>query len=43
MAPTRQELVLMFMLALSANPSWHEAGLIHALAEELTDAYLEKL
>jgi len=33
----------MFMLALAANPSWHEASVVHTLAEELADAYLEKL
>lgn len=38
--PSREELVLKFMLALAANPSWHDPGLIHALAEELVDAYL---
>ena len=40
MPPSREELVLKFMLALAANPSWHEPGLIHALAEELVDVYL---
>jgi hypothetical protein len=40
---TRQELVLMFMLALASNSSWHEAVLIHTLAEELADVYLEKV
>lgn len=41
--PSREELVLKFMLVLAANPSWHEPSLIHALAEELVDAYLNNV
>jgi len=40
---TRQELVLDFMLALAANPSWHDAELILGLAQELADVYLKSL
>jgi hypothetical protein len=41
--PTRQELVLKFMLALAANASWHDSELILGLAGDLADAYLASL
>lgn len=40
---TRQELILSFMLALAANPSWHNPELILGCAEDLADAYIKSL
>lgn len=39
MAPTRQELILMFMLALSANPNVPTDSVVD-LAEHLANDYL---
>ena len=41
--PTRQELVLKFMLALAANSSWNNPELVLGLAEDLADAYIKSL
>lgn len=41
--PTRQELVLSFMLALAGNSTWHDPEIILNAAQELADEYLKSL
>lgn len=43
MTCTRKELILMFMMALAANSTWHSPEVILQQAEDLADQYLGAL